>query len=115
MTTTHRHLTHVTIAIGALVLAMATATPTYGKSGHALTLRAIAVRGNEVAITVANPTARTQTGTVTSRVLTSAGEVRVMAPVTAAAGQTVTVTVVLPAPPLDEFPLGVVVDDGVPF
>ena len=115
MTTTHRHLMHVLIAIGALALAMAAATPSYGKSGHALTIQAVAVRGNEVAITVANPTARTQTGTVTSRVLTSAGEVRVMAPVTAAAGQTVTVTVVLPAPPLDEFPLGVVVDDGVPF
>ena len=45
MTTTHRHLTHVLIAIGALALAMVTATPTYGKSGHALTVQAVAVRG----------------------------------------------------------------------
>jgi len=115
MTTTHRYLTHVTIAIGALVLAMATATPTYGKSGHALTIRAVAVRGNEVAITVANHTARTQTGAVTAEALTIGGEVRVVAPVTAAAGQIVTIRVVFPERVLDEFPLGVVVDDGVPF
>jgi len=105
----------VMIAIGALALAMATATPTYAKSGHALTIRAVAVRGNEVAITVANHTARTQTGAVTTRALTIGGEVHVTAPVTAAAGQTVTMRVVLPERVLDEFPLGVVVDDGVPF
>ena len=115
MRTTHRQLTQVTIAIGALVLAMATATPTYGKSGHALTIRAVAVRGNEVAITVANSTARTQTGVVTSRVLMNGAEVEVMAPVTAAADQTVTVTIELPTPAQDALPLGVVVDDGVPF
>jgi hypothetical protein len=115
MRTTNSRLTQVTIAVGALVLAMATATPTLGKSGHALTIRAVAVRGNEVAITIANPTARTQTGTVTSRVLMSGQEMAVMAPVTAAAGQTVTVTIGLPAPVQEVLPLGVVVDDGVPF
>jgi len=115
MTTTHRHLTHVLIAIGALVLAMTAATPTYAKSGHALTIQAVAVRGNEVAITVANHTRKMQTGAVTAQALTSRGEVRVMAPVTAAAGQTVTIRVALPERVLDDFPLGVVVDDGVPF
>jgi len=115
MGTTKGRLTHVTIAIGALVLAMTAATPALGKGGTALTIRAVVVRGNEVAITVANHTARTQTGMVTSRVLTRAGVADVVAPVTAAAGQTVTVKVVLPAPVLDEIPLGVVVDDGVPF
>ena len=106
---------HVLIAIGALVLTMTAATPTYGKSGHALTIRAVAVRGNEVAITVANHTARTQTGAVTTQALTIGGPVRVMAPVTAAAGQSVTIRVMLPECVLDEVPLGVVVDDGVPF
>ena len=115
MTTTHRHLTHVLIAIGALALVMATATPTYGKGGHALTIRTVAVRGNEVAITVANHTGKMQTGAVTTRALTIGGEVRVMAPVTAAAGQTVTIRVVFPERVSDEFPVGVVVDDGVPF
>ena len=117
MTTTHRHLTHAMIAIGALALALAvaTATPTYGKSGHALTIRAVAVRGNEVAITVANHTGKAQTGAVTTQALTIRGEVRVMVPVTAAAGQTATIRVVLPERVSDEFPVGVVVDDGVPF
>jgi hypothetical protein len=115
MRTTNRLLTHVTIAIGALALAMTAATPTVGKSGRALAIRAVEVRGNEVAITVANRTGRTQTGTVSSRVLTVGGEVGVLAPVTAAAGQTVTIRVVLPDRVLDELPLGVVVDDGVPF
>ena len=115
MTTTHRHLIHVLIAIGALALAMATATPTYGKSGHALTIQAVAVRGNEVAITVANHTGKTQTGVVTTQALTNRGPVHVMAPVTAAAGQTVTIRVPIPERVSDEFPVGVVVDDGVPF
>ena len=115
MRTTIGRLTHVTIAIGALVLAMTAATPAEGSSVRALTLRAAVVRGSEVAITVANPTARTQTGLVTLRVLTRAGVVDVVAPVTASAGQTVTVRVDLPAPVSDELPLGVVVDDGVPF
>jgi len=115
MTTTHRHLIHVFIAIGALALAMATATPTYGKSGRALTVQAVAVRGNEVAITVANHTGKTLTGAVTTQALTIGGPVRVMAPVTAAAGQTVTIRVVLPERLRDDVPLGVVVDDGVPF
>ena len=117
MTTTHRHLTHVLIAIGALALALATATatPTYGKSGHALTIQAVAVRGDEVAITVANHTGKTQTGAVTTQARTMGGPVRVMAPITAAAGQTVTIRVVIPERVHDDIPLGVVVDDGVPF
>ena len=115
MRTTTRQLTRVMIAIGTLVLTLAAATPTLGKSARALTVRAVAVRGNEVAITVANSTAKSQIGTVTSRVLTSRGEVEVTAPVVAAAHQTVTVRIPLPNRVSDEFPLGVVVDDGVPF
>ena len=39
----------------------------------------------------------------------------VLAPVTAAVGQTATVRIVQPAPVQDALPAGVVVDDGVPF
>lgn len=115
MRTTNRHLTHVTIAIGALVLALTAATPTRAGSGPAFTVRAVAVGGNEVAITVANHTARTQTGTVRTRVLIGGREMAVIAPFTAAVGQSATVKIVLPAPVENVLPLGVVVDDGVPF
>ncbi len=115
MTTTQRHLVHLLIAIGALVLAMTAATPTYGKSGHALTVQAVAVRGNEVAITVANHTGKTQTGVVTTQASTHRGPVRVTAPVTVPAGRSATIRVVIPQRAPDDFPLGVVVDDGVPF
>lgn len=115
MTTTERQLTHVLIAIGALVLAMTAAPPTYAKSGQALTIQAVAVRGHEVAITVANHTGKAQTGAVTTQAITTRGPVRVMARVTAAAGQSVTIRVVIPERVRDDLPLGVVVDDGVPF
>src|SRR5258705_7601495 len=98
MRTTTRHLTHVATAIGALLLAMATATPTLGRPNAALTIRAVAVRGNEVAITVHNPTRQTQTGAVTSRVWMRGAETGVIAPVTAGAGQTATIRIVIPAP-----------------
>ncbi len=115
MRTTNSRLTQLTIAVGALVLAMAAATPTSALNGPALTIQSVVVRGNEVAITVFNPTTMTKTETVTSRVLTSVGPTVVTAPVTAAAGQSATVTIALPAPSIDELPTGVVVDDGVPF
>jgi len=115
MTTTHRQLTHVLIATSALALAMTAAPPTEAKSAHALTIQAVAVRGNEIAITVANHTGKTQSDIVTTVVPTNRGPVRVTAPVTAAAGQTATVRVVLPERLHDDVPLGVVVDDGVPF
>jgi hypothetical protein len=115
MRTTNSRLTQLTIAVGALALAMAAATPASALIGPALTIRAVAAQGNEVAITVCNQTTRTQTGTVTAQVLTSSGEILVTAQVTAAAGQSATVTTVLPEPVLDVLPMGVVVDDGVPF
>lgn len=115
MTTTERQLTHVLIAIGALVLAMTAAPPTYAKSGHALTVQAVAVRGNVVAITVANHTGKAQTGAVTTQAISTRGPVRVTARVIAAAWESVTIRVVVPGRLRDDFPLGVVVDDGVPF
>ena len=115
MRTPNGHLTHVTIAIGALVLAMTAATQALARSGPALTIRTVTVTGNEVAITVVNHTARTQTGIVSARVLMRGRGMRLTAPVTAAVGQSATVTIVLPAPVEDVLPAGVVVDDGVPF
>lgn len=99
-------LTQTTIAAGALALAMTTANPT---------IQTVATHGNEVVIAVSNPTARMQTGTVAARVLLSSGEVSATAPVSVAAGQTATVKMVLPGPVLGVVPVGVVVDDGVPF
>jgi len=115
MKTTHRNFTHVMIAIGALVLSMATAAPTYCKTSRALTIRAVEVSGNAVVITVTNNTGRTQTGRIDTHALTVGGVARVMAPVTAPAGHSVTVRVVLPDRVLEDGALGVVVDDGVPF
>jgi hypothetical protein len=115
MTTIHGRLTQATMAVGALALSMAIATPTFGKGAPALTLRAVTARGNEVAIIVANRTAETRTGTVSTRLLTVRGEIAVMAPFTAAPRQSVTIRIVVPERLSDELPLGVVVDDGVPF
>ena len=116
MRPTYRRLTQATIVVGALVLTtLATAAPIPGKGTAGLTIRNVVVRGNEVTITVVNRTGRTQTTTVPSRVLTRHGEVPLMTPVTVAAGETVTITIAPPERVLDELPLGVVVDDGVPF
>jgi hypothetical protein len=116
MRTTNKQLTQATIAVGALVLTtLATATPIFGKENPGLSIRTVVVRGNEVTITVVNRTTRTQSQTVATRVPTGRGDVGLKALVTAAAGQTVTFKVAIPEPVLDEQPLGVVVDDGVPF
>ena len=115
MTTIQERLTRITIAVGALLLTMSAATPIFGKGSPRLTVRAVVVRGNEVAITVVNRTGETRTGTVASRVRTVRGDTGVTAPFTAAPHETVTVRIAVPVRVLDEFPVGVVVDDGVPF
>jgi len=115
MSTIQGRLTRITIAVGALLLGMSAATPIFGKGSPGLTVRAVVVRGNEIAVTVFNRTGETRTGTVASRVLTVRGEMGVTAQFSAAARQTVTVRIVLPHRVADEFPVGVVVDDGVPF
>ena len=115
MRTNRRRFTHVTIAMGALALAILAATPGFGAGNQALRIRAVTVHGNRIAITVANVSARPRTGAVTSRVLTPSGPVAVRAQVSAAPGQSVTVEVQLPIKVQDDLPVGVVVDDGVPF
>jgi hypothetical protein len=116
MRPTYKRLTQATIVVGTLVLTtLANAAPTSGRGNPSLTVRNVVVSGNEVTITVVNRTGRTQTATVTSRVLTRNGEFPLATPVTAAAGETVTIRVEAPQPVPDDLPLGVVVDDGVPF
>ena len=115
MRTNHSRLTHVTIATGVLALAMAAATPSFADGNDALKIRAVAVHGNRVSISVANVSARPSKGTVSSRVRLPNGSTEVTATVSAAPGQTVTVDVALPARSSADFPFGVVVDDGVPF
>jgi hypothetical protein len=105
---------HVTLACAALVLALA-ASPTFALVGRPLTVRAVTILGNTVAITVANPTVHTRDGALCVRLVTTAGPMTVNVPVTAAAGGDVTIRVTAPATVLDVLPLGVVVDDGVPF
>jgi hypothetical protein len=68
-----------------------------------------------VTMTVVNRTGRTLTASISSRLLMRSGEIPLTIPVTAAAGQTVTITVVPPELGRSDLPLGVVVDDGVPF
>src|SRR5262245_47010399 len=115
MRPTYTRLTQATIAVGALLLTtLATAAPITAKSNRGLIVRS-AVLGNAVTITVVNRTGRAQTAMVSSRVLTANGEIPMTIPVTAAAGETVTVRVVPPERVSDDPPLGVVVDDGVPF
>jgi hypothetical protein len=111
---TGKRLTQVTVALGAGILAM-TATPSFGKGDPALTVRNVTVHGTQVAITVTNRTAHTQAGTVSSRVLINGVPTTLSTPVTAQAGETVKVDIVLPSPAGDLTPAGVVVDDGVPF
>ena len=108
-------LTQSTIAAGALLLAMTTAIPATGDVNLTLTMRTVAIDGNGVMFAVTNSATRMQTGTVAAKILTSRGEVSAMAPFTVSAGQTATIKMVLPDPVLGVLPLGVVVDDGVPF
>jgi hypothetical protein len=116
MRPTYSRLTQATILAGALVLTnLATAAPISHTVNPGLTIQRVAVRGGEVTITVVNRTSRTQTATIPYHVRTAAGIANSTVQVTAAAGQTTTISVDLPDRLKDEMPLGVVVDDGVPF
>ena len=99
----------------ALILAMATATSAFAGSSKVLKVRAVAVHGNRVSITVTNESVLPRKGIVTSRVLLPGGAVELATPLSAAGGQTVTIDVTLPPTVSDKVPTGVVVDDGVPF
>jgi ABC-type proline/glycine betaine transport system substrate-binding protein len=115
MRTTKRRQTLLTIAMVAVALAMAAANPTFARGAKALTIRAVAIHGRTVTVSVANLAPRALHGMVVARILTRSGIVAVVASVDVAAGSTSTVRADLPETALDVPPLGVVVDDGVPF
>jgi hypothetical protein len=80
-----------------------------------LAVRGVTVRGGVVIVTVANTGARAQSGIIRSRVLINGRFVEIATPVTVAAGSESSSTLPLPDPGKGTAPLGVVVDDGVPF
>jgi hypothetical protein len=110
-----RRLTQLTIGIAALALTLTAATPALARGRAALSVQAIGASGRMITVNVANPTSRPLRGRVVARVLTTRGIVAVVASVDVAAGQTGTAKIDLPLTAVDVPPLGVVVDDGVPF
>jgi hypothetical protein len=105
----------LTILIGVLVSTTAAATPTFSRDGAAPTVRAVAVHGDEIVVTVSNAAPQTARQTVLFRVITTEGETDMAIPVTVSGGGTAQVTAEASAPVLCVLPLGVVLDDGVPF
>jgi hypothetical protein len=116
MNNSMRRLTQATIGIAALALTMTATTPTFARGERALKVQAVSVAGHTIAVTIANAATRSSRALVTARVLTTRGFVTVRATITASAGDSTTVRMDLPdTTAVDVPPLGVVVDDGVPF
>ena len=115
MNSSAKQLTQGTVVAVALVLALTPALATTSTPATPLTIQAIAIHGTEVAVTVTNVGTETRTGTVYVRVLVKGGEVLASARVTIGVAKTVTVTLDAGSPVIGAFPLGVVLDDGVPF
>ena len=115
MNSSARQLTRSTVIATALLLAITLAPASLSASNAPLTIQAVAIHGNEVTVTVTNGTSTAVSGTVFVRVLVNGGEVVASTRVTAGGGRTVTVTLDAGSPAIGAFPLGVVLDDGVPF
>lgn len=116
MKNSQTRLTLGTIGVAALALTMTAATPASARGGRALEVRAVSVDGHTITVRVVNVANRAARGTVVARVLTRKGIVAVRAVVNASAGDASTVRMDLPdTTVVDAPPLGVVVDDGVPF
>jgi hypothetical protein len=110
-----KQLAQGTIIAGALLLAMTPTPATQPAAGASLTIQCVAIHGTEVALNVTNRTSTTLAGTLLVRVLVNGGEVLASARVTVGGTRTVAVTLDAGSPVLGAFPLGVVLDDGVPF
>ena len=115
MKTLTRRLTQLTIGIATLALTMTVATPTFARGKATLKVQAVAAGGRVVAVNVANPAPRPIGPTILSRVLTMRGVAALISWLEVASGQTGPIRTALPDTTLDVPPLGVVVDDGVPF
>ena len=111
----HLRITHAALAVASLSLALTPAFPASIGGPAAPAIQALAVHGDVVTITVANPTATPVRATVTLRVATAEGASVLAVPVTVGPQATTTASVGASAPIVGVLPLGVVLDDGVPF
>ena len=110
-----KRLTQWTIVVLALFLAVSTEPANSAAVNGPLTIQGIAVHGNAVTIWVANATEVTQRGRVAARVILATGGVDVSVPVVVGGGQVAPVECQMQAGAVGAIPLGVVLDDGVPF
>ena len=110
-----KQLTQGTVVAVALLIAVTPTLAATSAPANPPTIQAIAIHGTQVAVTVTNLGAETRTGTVYVRVLVNGGEVLASAPITVGGAKTVTVTLDAGSQVVGAFPLGVVLDDGVPF
>jgi hypothetical protein len=110
-----KQLSRSTVIATALLLAITLAPAAPSAPNIPLTIQAIAIHGNQIMVTVTNRTPSPRTGTVFARVLVNGGDVLASARVTVGGARTVIVTLEAGSPVIGAFPLGVVLDDGVPF
>jgi hypothetical protein len=115
MKITHRSLPRTVLALTTLILAAAAVAPPTQGGTPALAVRAVTTQGCAVTITIANLTTEALRGTVLAQVSTTEGATLVAAPVSVQPEGTASVTVDAAAPVTGVLPLGVVLDDGVPF
>lgn len=109
-----RRLRLLTIGLAALALAAAS-DPVQARGNGALRFGPVATQARAVVVKVTNPTDSPRRVTVVARVVTTRGVVALVASQDVPANQSGTVRMDLPTTALDVPPLGVVVDDGVPF
>jgi len=104
MNTNCKRWIHVTFAIGVLVLAVSASTSaTAAPAARSQKFEPIASRGMEVLVTQAAPTVRSRTGEFDSWILNRRGSLSCI------------LRVLATTPVRSMLPVGVVVDDGVPF
>jgi hypothetical protein len=116
MTLRMRWLKQSTIGIAALAMLMTATTPTFARGERTVKVQAVSVAGHTMMVKIANLAAKGMRATVAARVLTTRGIANVRATVNTFAGESSTVRLELPDNTVvDVPPLGVVVDDGVPF
>lgn len=100
--------------LAALILAAAS-YPALARDGAALTIRGVVARSGALSVAVTNGTDEARRGTVVARVLTAHGVVEVVTSVDVPAKGTAILHVKVPGSGAGDLPLGVVIDDGVPF
>jgi len=110
-----RRMTQLTTGIALLIFALTAATPALARAKAALKVQAVTTSDGAIVVEVANPTPRPLRGTIVVRAWTTRGVVAVIASLDVSAGETGTVRMDLPDAAIDVPPVGVVVDDGVPF